>query len=145
MSEIEAVDVDVDGADDVDTGAPEEGGNPFQSMFYDWVQERFARVEVTGSAQRATWCPEWWKHPEVIDRLQALWTAYIAAEAEQEDENGNMAALSDWWIRHWDPHRAVLFDAATGPFRDCSMQRGHLYDGDRDRVNAIAPARPPEQ
>jgi len=115
--------------------------NAFDSMFYDWVQERFARVEVTGGSQRVTWCPEWWLHPEVVDRLSALWTAHIGAEAELEDGN-NPAAMSDWWLRHWDVHRAVIFDQENGPFRSCNLTKGHLHDASRDDVVAVRPKRP---
>jgi len=117
------------------------GHSRFDSLFYDWVIERFSRVEVAGRGQRPVWCPEWWRHPEVVDRLQAVWSAHIAAEAEIEE--GNPAAMSDWWLRHWDPQRTIIFDHEHGPFRSCNLQKGHLHDASRTDIVALFPKRPP--
>jgi len=148
MSDEAATGTDVDLDIEAEDEEQEAGGHStFDSLFYDWVIERFSRVEVAGQGQRAVWCPEWWLHPEVVDRLQALWSAQIAAEAAleggEEGESGNPAAMSDWWLRHWDPHRAVIFDKENGPFRSCNLQKGHLHDASRTDVVEITPARPP--
>ncbi|HEV7951029.1 MAG TPA: DUF4913 domain-containing protein [Glaciihabitans sp.] len=103
-------------------------------LFLDWVAQHFATVEVTGSNDAAKWCPEWWKHPEAVARLRAVWSARLQADAEMESETGDLAAVSSWWLNHWDRHAAILLDRSNGPFRDCDAHRGHLSG--RDGKNA---------
>jgi len=56
---------------------------------------------------------------------------------------GDMLALSAWWVQHWDHHTRIIFDAAYGPFRACGYD-GHLSkSGDRDTLT-ITPENPPE-
>jgi hypothetical protein len=65
-----------------------------------------------------TWCPQWQEHPEAVDRLTALWTAW---EAMRHSPIGH----SSWWLDHADPHLTVLMDANHGPFVHCSPEKGH--------------------
>ena len=40
--------------------------------FLGWVKLQLGRVEAYGGAgakDKPAWCPEWWKHPEVVERL----------------------------------------------------------------------------
>lgn len=64
------------------------------------------------------WCPEWWKHPEALSRLDALWRAweYLRLDAA--------TGMSVWWLDHADKHMAKLFDP-QGPFKYCSARNGH--------------------
>ena len=96
-----------------------------QELFLDWVREHFAVLEYVHTDKRAPWCPQWWKHPEVVDRLWAVWQARTQAD---EDAGEHLTALSDWWLNHWDRHAAILFDSRTGPFRHCDRQLGHHYE-----------------
>ena len=105
-----------------------------RANFLDWFDQHFATVEVSGSRERAPWCPKWWLHPEVTARLWSLYRAYFAAEMSE-----SMAAESDWWLNHWDRHRTVLFDGQTGPFRDCDMTRGHLANRVREPGRPAVP------
>lgn len=57
------------------------------------------------------WCAQWWKHPEAVCRLTALWLSW---EAAREDPTG----LSAWWRDQLDYHMSVLM-SSTGPFRYC--------------------------
>ncbi|WP_254593054.1 DUF4913 domain-containing protein [Prescottella equi] len=57
------------------------------------------------------WDPRWWQHQEVVCRLTALWGAFEAARAAADDP----ASMSNWWIRHADPHLRVLLDGQDGP------------------------------
>lgn len=100
--------------------------------FLDWFVQQLNTVEVSGDRERAPWCPEWWLHPEVNARLWALYMAWIGVEASE-----SVAALSDWWLNHWDRHRSVLFDGQTGPFRECDPTRGHLANRMRDQDRKI--------
>lgn len=108
--------------------------------FLDWFDQHFQTVEATDSREIAIWCPEWWLHPEVNARLWALFRAHQAAELSE-----SLAALSDWWLNHWDRHRAILFDTQTGPFKGCDMAQGHLYQSTRSRGSrAIRTVLPPD-
>ncbi|MDQ4504448.1 DUF4913 domain-containing protein [Sinomonas sp. ASV322] len=80
-----------------------------RSAFVRWIQGRLSRLESVNEGDNS-WCPVWWDHPEAVDRLHALWLAYIAAEAEGE--------LSGWWVNHWDRHYAFLF-GHEGVFKQC--------------------------
>lgn len=65
------------------------------------------------------WCPQWWRHPEALERLTALWLAFEQARLSQEP-----AALSGWWLGHADPHMQQLMHP-RGPFMYCGARRGH--------------------
>jgi hypothetical protein len=106
-----------------------------RAAFLEWFENHFRTVEATGSRETATWCPEWWLHPEVNARLFALFRAHQAAQLGE-----SLAGLSDWWLRHWDAHRAVIFDGQTGPFKDCDMAQGHLYQRVRNKDRTAVPA-----
>ncbi|WP_229684024.1 DUF4913 domain-containing protein [Nocardia camponoti] len=64
------------------------------------------------------WCPEWWRHPSAVVRVDALWQVW------EECERPGGPAVSDWLLRHADPHMAAL-TSVNGPFRQCSVERGH--------------------
>ncbi len=143
--EVEEVDprADVDRLGSAPEG--EEDGPEYQPVdqradFLDWFDQHFHTVEATGSREIAIWCPEWWLHPEVNARLWALFRAHQAVELSL-----SLDALSDWWLNHWDRHKAVLFDAQTGPFKDCDMTQGHLYQRTRGRNGwAVSAPLPPD-
>ena len=61
-------------------------------------------------------CPQWWKHPEAVARIDALWRAF---EALRQDPGTGMSVF---WRDHVDHHMTVLLDA-DGPFKGC--QDGH--------------------
>jgi hypothetical protein len=65
-----------------------------------------------------TWCPQWWRHPEAVERLTALWHAWETSRLD------GGPAMSEWWTHHFDPHYAVLTDAERGPFQACGRD-GH--------------------
>lgn len=148
-------DEEVDPRGDVDPSEPHPAGDgedeepgyepapaiDHRAAFLGWFDEHFNTVEVSGDRERAPWCPEWWLHPEVVARLWALYLAWINVDASE-----SVAALSDWWLNHWDRHRAVLFDGQTGPFRECDNTRGHLVNRMRDKDRkAVVASLPPDQ
>lgn len=75
------------------------------------------RRRVNGTS--LTWCPGWWKHPEAISRLDALWRAWEHLRLDPA------LGMSQWWLYHADPHLAALMDPDTGPFAACSPTEGH--------------------
>ncbi|GAA4969805.1 hypothetical protein GCM10023205_38970 [Yinghuangia aomiensis] len=67
----------------------------------------------------AIWCPEWWRHPEALVRLSAMWRAfeYLRVDAA--------LGMSTFWLHHADPHMRVLMDPEFGPFALCDPREGH--------------------
>ncbi len=62
------------------------------------------------------WCEQWWRHPEAISRLEALWHAFEALRLEAG------VGPSSWWRDHCDPAMAQLTDS-RGPFAQCKAGR----------------------
>jgi hypothetical protein len=77
-----------------------------------------------------TWCPKWWKHPEAVNRLWALWRAY-----EHFVATGG-SAMSAWWVYHVDSHLPQLM-AEDGPFWQCR-------DGHTDGLSPLPQVGAPE-
>lgn len=65
-----------------------------------------------------TWCPEWWRHGEAISRLEALWRAW--EDLRRDGKSG----MSSWWREHADHHMPILL-STEGPFKGCSVEKGH--------------------
>lgn len=72
--------------------------------------------DVNGGAAFA-WCPEWYKHPEALVRMEAIWRAWEHLRLEPA------LGISIWWLSHADPHMRVLMDK-EGPFKKCAYE-GH--------------------
>lgn len=98
-----------------------------REAFLNWVALQLSRVEAYGAPvrQKPAWCAEWWKHPEVVQRLYVSWKGYVHASRLQAEGDG--LAKSGWWAQHWDHHARIIFDKERGPFRACN-QAGHLAD-----------------
>jgi hypothetical protein len=62
------------------------------------------------------WCPEWYKHPEALIRMESIWRAWEHLRLE------SALGVSTWFLNHADPHMRVLMDK-EGPFKKCA------YDG----------------
>ena len=125
------------------TGSESDPAELNVSEFLAWVGLQLGRQETYGAlaADSPAWCSEWWKHPEVVERLIVAYQAYVKASKMQHE--GDMLALSAWWVQHWDHHTRIIFDAACGPFRACGYD-GHLSkSGGRDTLT-ITPENPPE-
>jgi cytochrome P450 len=80
---------------------------------------------------RGKWCPEWWRHPEAVRRLTALWHAWERLRLE------GGAAVSTWWLYHFDGHFRVLTDPEYGPFQSCS------HEGHTDKLRPLVCEPPP--
>lgn len=85
-------------------------------------------IDLTG--QSRIWCPQWWRHPGAIMRLDALHRAF--EELRQDPGTG----MSAWILQHADPHMAALTDP-QGLFKGCSIDGGH--DAQRERDITIVP------
>lgn len=95
---------------------------PEPELVYSSAVEFFAELlaqsyvrEVNEGATFA-WCPEWYKHPEALIRMEAIWRAWEHLRLEPA------LGVSTWWLNHADPHMRVLMDK-EGPFKKCA------YDG----------------
>jgi hypothetical protein len=86
------------------------------SLFYPhvaaFVEDRLVHLYSRRLGQRYTWCPEWFRHPEALSRLDALWRAWEHLRLDPT------TGMSVWWRDHADPHMAVLLDP-DGPFATC--------------------------
>ncbi|WP_308163162.1 DUF4913 domain-containing protein [Nocardia alni] len=73
--------------------------------------------QVTDTTE-TVWCPEWWRHPEAIIRLDSLWRAWEFFRQKAP------VGLSEWFLTLADPQMKQLLDP-RGPFRYCSARHGH--------------------
>lgn len=87
----------------------------YQSLgeFAGWLLNVYRR---STRGQARVFCPEWWKHPEAVARMDALWRAF---EQLRQDPG---IGMSVFWRDHVDHHMSVLLDA-DGPFKGC--EDGH--------------------
>lgn len=78
------------------------------------------RREVWNSMER-TWCPEWWRHPEAVVRLEVMWRSLESLRTD------SATGVSVWLRDHADVHMGQLLNPA-GPFRGCTATEGHSAD-----------------
>jgi hypothetical protein len=64
------------------------------------------------------WCPQWWDHPEAVQRLEALWRAWEFLRLD------GGTGMSTWWVDHADHHLALLCNPDIGPFGHCHTTHG---------------------
>lgn len=110
------------------TGPDDQAAAKERDAFTHWVSERLNRFE-SHDDRTGTWCPHWWDHPEAVDRLHALWTAYTTAKTDNE--------LSSWWVNHWDRHHPYLF-GKSGVFSQCPGGK-HKKPTDRNQLDNHPP------
>jgi len=95
---------------------------PFDfATLYAWVhihvatitERKISKSSGSESGIGVRWCTQWYEHDEAIARLEALrrtWEEHVAQPG---------AAMSNWYIHHYDPHLGAL-TAPAGPFWQCS-------------------------
>lgn len=103
-----------------DAGPVEEDEEPEAVLVYgsteQWVTEWLAptyRRYLSPNGSKATWCASWWKHAEVVMRLEALWRAWEHLRLDGQ------TGMSVWWKDHADYHLAVVL-STEGPFSGCT-------------------------
>ncbi|MFD7321921.1 DUF4913 domain-containing protein [Streptomyces sp. NPDC059875] len=69
--------------------------------------------------EHLAWCADWWRHPEAVARLAALWRAFEYLSTDPA------LGLTSWWVHHADPHLATLLNPLWGPFALCTGTDGH--------------------
>ncbi|SEF16356.1 protein of unknown function [Streptomyces sp. 2112.2] len=68
-----------------------------------------------------TWCPAWWRHPEAVTRLTALWRSWENLRLDPA------VGISMWFLHHCDPHLRVLMDPDIGPLAACQPGQHGAY------------------
>lgn len=116
------MDLDVDEWATVDDAAPVVGEVPPELHFATLPAfvvhlASWYRREVFDSFELA-WCPEWWRHPEAVVRLDAVWRAFESLRTDPA------TGISVWLRDHVDVHLPQLMNP-KGPFRGCTAKDGH--------------------
>ena len=106
---------DVDLVDDEEQAAEEEPSTLMFGSVDEFVREQLLNTytRVVGPAGRAhrRWAADWWRYPEAIVRLEALWRSW--EHLRQDGATGS----STWWRDHLDHHMPILMDV-EGPFAE---------------------------
>jgi hypothetical protein len=87
----------------------------YYGSLHEFVGQFLVRAYRRDIPARRTWCKEWWKHPEVTARLEALWRSWEALRLDPA------TGMSVWWRDHADHHMARILDA-DGPFKGCTTE-----------------------
>jgi hypothetical protein len=104
---------------DVETGelleAPTEAADDEPELYFASVDE-FVREMIVPVFRRKVgdrspfhWSAEWWRHPEAVIRLEALWRAWEHLRLDPA------TGVSVWLRDHADHHLSILF-SDYGPF-----------------------------
>lgn len=95
------------------------------TVYPDWISwvEEWLAVRISRSRQRIRWCLHYAEHPEVADRLEALWYAWETQWPERE--------LRVVWFRDALDHHLAVITAEDGPLRECSAH---------ENVHTVPPA-----
>jgi len=83
---------------------------PFYGSVDEFVREflvKTYRRRIDGKG--AVWAADWWRYPEAVCRLDALWQAWEVLRLDPA------LGLSAWWKDHADHHMGVLL-STSGPF-----------------------------
>ncbi|MFF2088380.1 DUF4913 domain-containing protein [Nocardia sp. NPDC058176] len=103
-------------------GETESEAEPAYGDVMAWFDGYFIQVFGDSLGYRSgdgiPWCPQWWRHPSVAIRLDALWRSWEVAR------HGGGLGISFWLLDHADPHIRAL-TSERGPFRHCSIEHGH--------------------
>ena len=92
--------------------AEEELVETFYDNAGDWVMQYFLPIYNRYANNSDTfWCPQWWKHPEALNRLTFIWMTWEQARRDPP-------TLSTWWREHADYHMSILM-SDRGPMRYC--------------------------
>lgn len=83
-----------------------------------WVTAFFAPVFVRRTTPMFKWCAQWWRHPEAVLRLEALWRSWEVLRLDP----GTGAGV---WLREYLDVQLASLTASAGPFADCDPIRHH--------------------
>jgi len=100
-----------------DAAPPAPGSAAEPTLFFGSVDEfvrerlRYTYTRRVGPQGPNRWSAEWWKYPEAISRLDALWRSWEVLRLEPT------FGMSVWWRDHADHHMRMLM-SPDGPFAD---------------------------
>jgi len=86
---------------------------PAYSGVGEWVSTWLAPKLERDIKRTFQWCPQWWAHPEAVERLESLWRAWETLRLDPG------TGMSTWWVDHADPMLAILCNPDVGPFGHC--------------------------
>jgi hypothetical protein len=88
----------------------------------DWVVNMMQDTLERRATNSRRWCPQWYKHPEVLTRFRILYASY------REVEKLDAFTYSTWFLEHLDRHLDAIF-SPDGPFAACSPERHSPHRG----------------
>lgn len=92
---------------------------PYFANCYQWFQDWLVPTWTRPlNPSTATWCPQWWCHPEAVARIESLWRAWEQLRLDAG------TGMSVWWRDHADHHLPTLL-ATDGPFKGCGPEKRH--------------------
>jgi hypothetical protein len=111
----------------VDDDGPAEGRYPKAPAatwhdVEDWVVNMMQETLERRATNTRRWCPQWYKHPEVLTRFRILYASY------REVEGLDAISYSTWFLDHLDRHLDAIF-SPDGPFAACSPDRHAPHRG----------------
>ena len=99
------------------------GSGPETKKVYDdvasWVENWFVHAYARSAVGGGIWCAEWWRHPEAVSRLTALWHSWEAAQ------KNTAAGMAHWYVMYADPVYGQLTDS-RGTFVSCEHGHGRV-------------------
>ena len=105
---------------DTDTDTPDDDDPRAHWRFTsgaDWFTNWLSHIKAGRFDRDSRWCAQWWRHDEVVIRLEELWKAWETARLSED-----AAALSSWWTAHLDAHWRTL-TAENGPLYLCTPDK----------------------
>lgn len=139
MATFDSLDEDLSGTPAADLSADSsgtEGDDATPPLYYatvaQFVEEFLVEMLWFDTSTHARiWCPQWWRHPAAIVRLDALHSAFENLRLDPA------LGMSNWLLLHAEPHMSMLTDP-NGPFKGCSVTKGH--DAARERRLPVDPS-----
>lgn len=61
------------------------------------------------------WCVEWWRHTEILNRVQDLCDGWNQIGAEEDGID-----LNTWYRFYLDHHMPIIQNKESGPLKGCS-------------------------
>ncbi|MEV4640349.1 DUF4913 domain-containing protein [Actinoplanes sp. NPDC049548] len=97
------------------------GGARYEEMLKslaDWVDNVLIPAYAREVTSGAMWCTQWWRHPEAVAHLHALFLAWQSMTGTDSDMDG----AANWHGNHLGPVMGSLRDP-SGPFAGCKPGR----------------------
>ena len=102
------------------TGSENEENPPLQfENVGQFVENYVAIVFNRQFSAQMHWCPQWWAHPEAVEKFTALWQTWEYMRVKE-----GPCWLSKYSTYYWYPIMREI-TGAGGPFQGCSPIKGH--------------------